>query len=292
MADSKLTGLTANTNPALTDLTYLVDDPGGTPLSQKITVADLLAVASPTFTTPVITGPVTLNEAIGSSGLTITGATQTSSFPVLSATQTWNNAGTTFTAIKANVTSTASAAGSLLMDLQVGGTTQFNVGKGGTVTTKGTGSFGDGVIIASSSSATGLFLWTSWPLNWNNDTKIFRDDAQVVAIRYDATSPNTLRIYEAFTDASNYERASLSCASNTVTLAAETAGTGSDDMDIALTPAGAGDVRINKALVALGGGAAPTLGTIGGSGPATAGQNTWLQLKDSAGVACWVPVWK
>jgi hypothetical protein len=47
---------------------------------------------------------------------------------------TWNAGGTTFTAIKMNVTDTASAAGSLLLDLQVGGTSQFKVSKGGRVT--------------------------------------------------------------------------------------------------------------------------------------------------------------
>lgn len=46
------------------------------------------------------------------------------------------------------------------------------------------------------------------------------------------------------------------------------------------------------ALVAMGGGAAPTLGTIGGSGPATAAQNTWMRFADSTGVAVWVPCWK
>lgn len=46
------------------------------------------------------------------------------------------------------------------------------------------------------------------------------------------------------------------------------------------------------ALVALGGGAAPTFGTIGGSGPATAAQNTWLLMKDSTGASFWVPAWK
>ena len=46
---------------------------------------------------------------------------------------TWNAGATTFTAIKMNVTDTASAAGSLLMDLQVGGSSRFKVSKGGTV---------------------------------------------------------------------------------------------------------------------------------------------------------------
>lgn len=52
------------------------------------------------------------------------------------------------------------------------------------------------------------------------------------------------------------------------------------------------DIKWGKALVALGGGAAPTLGTIGGGGPATAAQNSWMRVLDSAGAAFWVPVWK
>lgn len=41
---------------------------------------------------------------------------------------------------------------------------------------------------------------------------------------------------------------------------------------------------------ALGGGATATLGTIGGSGPATAAQNQWLQVL-IGGVNHWIPVW-
>lgn len=52
------------------------------------------------------------------------------------------------------------------------------------------------------------------------------------------------------------------------------------------------DIRWGRALVALGGGAAPTLGTIGGSGPATAAQNSWMRVIDSSGNPFWVPVWK
>lgn len=46
---------------------------------------------------------------------------------------TWNDAGVTFTAMKMNVTDTASAAASLLMDLQVGGVSKFAVRKDGTL---------------------------------------------------------------------------------------------------------------------------------------------------------------
>lgn len=57
--------------------------------------------------------------------------------PLSDLTATWNAAGTTFTAIKMNVTDTASAAGSALMDLQVGGVSQFKVSKAGAVTAVG-----------------------------------------------------------------------------------------------------------------------------------------------------------
>jgi hypothetical protein len=55
---------------------------------------------------------------------------------------------------------------------------------------------------------------------------------------------------------------------------------------------GGNDIMWGRALIALGGGAAPTLGTIGGTGPATAAQNTWMRVIDSTGAAFWVPAWK
>lgn len=59
-ADVKVTALTENTAPLSTDLTYLVDDPGGTPVSNKITLTNLLGAPEPstawasTDTTPDI----------------------------------------------------------------------------------------------------------------------------------------------------------------------------------------------------------------------------------------------
>jgi hypothetical protein len=47
---------------------------------------------------------------------------------------TWGDGATTFTAIKMNVTDTASAAGSLLIDLQAGSASKFKVDKTGTTT--------------------------------------------------------------------------------------------------------------------------------------------------------------
>ena len=66
--------------------------------------------------------------------LTLTGATVTTSNPVFDLTQTWNAGATTFTAIKMDVTDTASASSSLLLDLQTGGVSQFSVSKAGVST--------------------------------------------------------------------------------------------------------------------------------------------------------------
>jgi hypothetical protein len=57
-----------------------------------------------------------------------------STMPIYALVDTWNASGTTFTGIGLNVTDTASASGSLLLDLQVGGTSQFRVSKGGRIT--------------------------------------------------------------------------------------------------------------------------------------------------------------
>ena len=58
---------------------------------------------------------------------TITQGTLTTDVKALDATATWNSAATTFTGIKLNVTNTASNDASKLIDLQIGGTTRFNV---------------------------------------------------------------------------------------------------------------------------------------------------------------------
>jgi hypothetical protein len=69
--------------------------------------------------------------------VTPTQGTITAAQPGVDHTVTWNNAGVTFTAIKSNVTSTASAAASLLIDLQLATVSQFKVTKAGAVTATG-----------------------------------------------------------------------------------------------------------------------------------------------------------
>jgi len=89
---------------------------------------------------------VTLTPAAGNSALTITGATETTSQPLISGTQTWNAGAVTFTGIKLNVTNTASAASSKLLDLQVGGTSKVFADTNGNLIATGGGSNVIGVI--------------------------------------------------------------------------------------------------------------------------------------------------
>lgn len=80
------------------------------------------------------------------------GGTVTVSTPLLDHSQTWNDAAVTFTGWKLNITDTASAAASLLIDLQKGGVSQFKVTKSGELTVTGQLIAGTHVQIGSSSA--------------------------------------------------------------------------------------------------------------------------------------------
>lgn len=82
---------------------------------------------------------------LGSTSLT--GNIVTTSQPVLNLSQTWNAGAVTFTGLKFNATDTASAAASLLLDLQVGGTSKFIVDKNGYIGNT------NGIYIGSSNSS-------------------------------------------------------------------------------------------------------------------------------------------
>jgi hypothetical protein len=72
---------------------------------------------------------------------------------------TWNDGATTFTAIKMDVTDTASASGSLLLDLKVGGVTKASIDKNGNLTASLTAI--DDVPIGATTPSTGAFTTLS-----------------------------------------------------------------------------------------------------------------------------------
>jgi hypothetical protein len=227
MADTKLADLTALTAPSGDDLLYVVDDPAGTPADRKLALDNLF-----------------------------TRGTITADSPIINAAQTWNNAAVTFTGIKLNVTDTASAAASNLMDLQVGGVSQFSVSKAGAafvpagtvsapslaIRSKSAGFYGPSAntiaaTIASSAQYvqfSNLFRMTSamslgWssgdPIATNLDVILARDAANTLAQR-NGVNAQAFNIYNTFTDASNYERGFMRWVSNVLRIGTEKLGTG------------------------------------------------------------------
>lgn len=170
MADSTLEGGTIDAAGALslTDIMYLEQGSTGSRVAKFVTIATLLAGllgssgltgATVTTSTPLINQTQTWNAAatfdgwklnvtptahnaasqlvnIQTAGVQRLGlraphiALGTDVTPFLNLADVWNTSGN-ITGIKYNVTDTASAAGSLLMDLQVGGVSQVSVRKDG-----------------------------------------------------------------------------------------------------------------------------------------------------------------
>jgi len=152
----------------------------------------------------------------------------------------WNDGATTFTSIKVDVTDTASAAGSNLMDLKIGGVSKFRVDKLGNINFRGHNLLSDAnaIVITSASGARALvsrndfsiipetsFLGFGNLLSFFSDTRLFRDAAGTLAQR-NATNAQTFNIYNTRTDASNYERARMGWTANAYEIKPEAAGTG------------------------------------------------------------------
>lgn len=166
--------------------------------------------------------------------LTIASGTLTASAPALSITQTWNNAAVTFDADTTSVTNTASLSTSTVKKWVVGGTTVAAVYASGVIKSEVSSIQGYNVEVH---STVGAFSWAGGSLS------LFRDAAATLAQR-NGTTQQIFRLYNTYTDSSNYERLTLTgVAGASVNLTAETLGTGGDNLDIVLTPAGTGAVR-------------------------------------------------
>ena len=165
-------------------------------------------------------------------------------------TQTWSTTATVFTLLKGNATDTTSSSTSLLMDLQVGGASRFLVNKLGdvNVTSLSLGGLGGsgmtrngnhtlfraatstifGIntgneVVARSDASIGWASTTN-PVN-GNQTMLFRDAAGAIAQR-NAGNAQTFRVYNTFTDASNYERGIIGWTTDTFVIGTENSGTG------------------------------------------------------------------
>ena len=262
-------------------------DPGLTydKTTDKLTVGgDLELENGGTFTTtlqtvtPTANRTVSIPDATGTIGLVNgpTGSIQFNQAGALSGTSDfsttldWNNATTTFTGLKLNVTNTASASGSNLLDLQLNGVSEFDLRANALLTSSfsyaATGA-GTAVLLSPNGGATysarlstSTFLTTGTLgisgsiFNSTPDVALNRDAANILAQR-NGTNAQTYRLYNTYTDASNYERGFFQWNSNVLELGTEGAGTGSEK-----------PVRITAATLKL-----PNLPTYADNSAATSG---------------------
>lgn len=160
----------------------------------------------------------------------------TVSTPCFDLSQTWNAGAVTFTGLKLNVTDTASAAASMLMDLQVAGVSRLQFLKGGQF---------NGIFTSAAASSSGVRITTDTTNRIaigldasdvphlkmgtglaTHDLFLTRDAANTLAQRNGPTA-QTSCLYNTFTDSSNYERSCWKWVSNVAYLQNANAGTGS-----------------------------------------------------------------
>ena len=152
-------------------------------------------------------------------------------------TETWTSSGTTYSGIKYNVTDTASATGSKLIDLQVGGVSKFSVDKNGYIALNGLSK--DASYFTLTSPIYGninnryyldgnLSFGTASCIAWSagsdptisKDLFIWRDQANTLAQR-NGVNAQSYRIYLSYTDATNNSRFAINATSNYYRLASE-----------------------------------------------------------------------
>lgn len=181
---------------------------------------------------------------------TLSGATVTTTAPLLNHAQTWNAGAQTFTGWKLNVTDTASAAGSLLLDLQVGGSSKFNVDKTGIITQAGGSQWttdanafvawaSNGRAIAGRTdfSLIPSAAYLGWGDMWSfeSDLKLYRDAANTLALQ-NGTNAQTFNVYNTWSSAgTNFERMGISWSSNVCYLKNAAGGTGAARLLVPVT---------------------------------------------------------
>ena len=206
-------------------------------MDKKISELDAAAALTGTEVAPLVQSGGNVKATIQQITTAVTGATGTNGEtvttdkPRLNLTQTWNAVGTTFTGLKFNVTNTASDVASSLIDLQIGGTSRFKIDQFGIAKVFVNAGFtNEGIEIGATNSSAqtkltfkdGLFLSGAGAF----DVIIRGDGAADILAQRRTTNAQTFRIYNTFTDASNYERGFVRWDSNRLEVGTEKAGTG------------------------------------------------------------------
>ncbi|MDF1630923.1 MAG: hypothetical protein P1U78_14105, partial [Alcanivoracaceae bacterium] len=252
--------------------------------------------------------------------LDIAQGTLTDDAQALNITSTWNDAADTFTLIQADVTDTASAAGSKLLDLQVGGTSKFSVDNAGRLHVASVleNSLGDGWYFVGGGTtqmrmdaSTGLQIPRTYSLAWSDsdnastgikDLFIRRDAAGTLAQR-NGVNAQTFNIYNTYTNATDYERAHIGWndTADTFVIGTEAGSGGGVGRNVVITSGGdlilSGDVHASQItgadnnFIGSGAGVANSGSQNVGFGTQSLRLNTganntatgWLSLRDNSG---------
>jgi hypothetical protein len=210
------------------------------PITGKLDLVGSGGGGGATLGANTFTAGQTITAAANTSALTASySVTGTNTTPLLDLSGTWNTTGIA-RGILLNITDTASPSTSRLLDLQTAGTSRFSVTKNGQVSTFGglyVGSqfVADGSQARVPSNGTIGFAPGTSAVSWA-DTTLARDAANTLAQR-NGTNAQTFRLYNTFTDASNFERGFMRWNSNVLEIGTEAGGTGAA-RDLRLTSGG------------------------------------------------------
>jgi len=236
MTDTAIEDLTDGTTANATDRIPVTRDPTGTPVNRYIT---------PDYIETFMRG----RDQTWAGAHAFARGTITDPSPSVAITQTWNDAADTFVAFDVDITATASAANSMLMRFKDSvGNGMFGIRRAqnsggrppqlvwhpsGNPTLMymndefsfildvrnggGNYTWGNNGLFSLSGSAAGI--------NIGSNLSVTRDANDVLAQRR-GTNPQAFRIYNTYTDASNYERLNIGWASNALTIGTAAAGTG------------------------------------------------------------------
>lgn len=234
--------------PTMADRFAMIDDPAGTPLVRLSEAPDIRTLLQENLTKAAIS-PADNDNGLTISGSSLTGSDATS---LIDISQIWNTTGTP-TALKLNVTDTASNASSLLMDLQAGGTSRFKVGKLETtvydsLTIQDSGAQGSATCnvqggnwqVQGNLSATGdIYFGSGWgrlSASSAGGIRIYQPGSATLGIRlepttdvveqYRSTNAQEFRLYNTYTDGSNNEYGGFKWNSNVLEIGSVANGTG------------------------------------------------------------------
>jgi hypothetical protein len=238
----------------------------------------------------------TLGKLFGNGSLPFAVGTITTSQP-LTVTQTWTASGVVFDGLKLTVTATAQADQSrgIVSEIAVGppinvshfmarntnalGQTRYRLyNDSGTTATDGATLFLMGSSVGGGyANAFGVWNYENGEIIFaSNNTETLRIAANVVS-QINSTTAQTFRVYRTFTDSSNYERLALQHGAGYVELAAETAGSGTANINIRLIPAGGGTILMRSTFGIM------TGAGVGGTVTQTTSKSTGVTLNKVCG---------